>query len=571
MENIYINNLLTARGLQMSPLNALHPDESLYSILLIQPLDSVAACNESVKCPELLPYTQKYSEFLKLAVEEGADLVLAPEYSCPWPIVEESILLERFPAEGALWVLGCESITPIQLAELTARHGNIIWLHEDVRQRPGSHFLDPVCYFFRATDASGESHVVAAVQFKGQPMSDHSTYLERDNLITGRRRYILRNGEESIYLTALICSDSLNFLVDDLPQHLHHPYIIPHVQLNTNPRHIAFRHYRQDAYLKNRRGLEFICVNWAKGFSVAGLDPSDFGGSAYYTKSNQLILTDERLEANHQKGLYYTKFGVHHAHIYFLNCSEHVFLLRTTKPSQAAADAVLQRRTGPEMLKLFTWSGHTTRWEEVEQADDGFLDLCDEVGEDLDPVSTNGMTAINKERLLALSNGKVGSQGNWFRADHIDFFDVKEDEVIHRITVGQEIEPSARVQKIRYLANFSRLKNEILANANNFPECIKDLTGNFIVRYPIVEGDYNHNLCRPDLSGSATAVYLGACSPQQLSRVYDDIASILSDEDRRRLVIWHQRAGGIFYKCRDVPPQIDDELSENPRSFTRGE
>ncbi|MFX0198388.1 MAG: hypothetical protein ACFFCW_19895 [Candidatus Hodarchaeota archaeon] len=570
MENVLIDDELSNRSLSIIPLNILHPDERLYNLLLIQPGENVAVSSEFVRNENPQSTKWKYTYFLRLARSSDVDLALSPEYSCPWEVIEELIENEEIPNPGKIWVLGCESIKPDELDDLAQRCEGVVWIYERENRDQDRKFLDPVCYIFRAVDSDGNSRIVFVVQFKGQAMADPKYNLERDNLMTGTKRYILRNDEDSIHLTTLICSDALVFSTNGLPRPLHTPYIIPHLQLNLDPRNPPFKFYRQEAYIQNRDKQEFVCINWAKGFKLADQDPSPFGGSAFYMKSEKLTLNDDRINANHQKGLYYTKCPCLRSHTYFFNYAEHVFLLRTTKPSQALAPGVLQRRTGPEMLKIYGWDAGTNSWVENDISNDGFCELCLGLGNNFEPLADAEMSPLNKERLLTLSNGVVqgSSRKTWFIPNQLKFFEIGEDEVVRRMTFVQDPCEDAKNERFRYLGNYARLRNEILPDPTNFPECIRDLAGDWTIKYPCGDRGYEYNLCKTDGSGRATVAFLGNCSSTDPDRVFDRLASVLQDE-QRRLVVWYEHAGNIHIKWQGRTPLIDEDLSESRTSVAK--
>jgi len=97
-----------------------------------------------------------------------------------------------------------------------------------------------------------------------------------------------------------------------------HPYVIFHPQLNVDPRHPDISSYRYQVFGRNvSKEIEVVTLNWARGFVLSGRPPSQYGGSAIYTKSPEFDSGDARLEANHQKGLYYT-----HSPRFLFVCSE---------------------------------------------------------------------------------------------------------------------------------------------------------------------------------------------------------------------------------------------------------
>jgi hypothetical protein len=81
--------------------------------------------------------------FLKLAAQRGDQLVVTPEYYLPVSSLAKAAQGGPFPAEGALWVLGCESMTPARLTSFKddcAGHCDVIYEEDPapaVLNRPG--------------------------------------------------------------------------------------------------------------------------------------------------------------------------------------------------------------------------------------------------------------------------------------------------------------------------------------------------------------------------------------------------------------------------------------------------
>lgn len=570
MKYIPIDVELEKYGLRMNRLAVLHPDANPYAVAVLQPLENICATPEAIQNERQESAHSKHSAFLRLASEQQPDLAITPEYSTPWKVIEESIGTGCVPKEGKLWVLGCESTTPDELEELTKNQPNVKWIVAKSTRTGKQSFLDPICYLFRATDAAGKTHVVISVQFKEQPMSDPIHNLERDYMMPGTECFILRNDENSIYLVTLICSDALAFKESVLPQSVHIPYLILHPQLNRDPRYNAFKAYRNDAYLNNRDKQEFLCVNWARGFCVSGYAPSEFGGSGYYLKSDALTLNDERINENHNKGLYYTICQENRSNIYFFNYCEHIFLFQTTKPSQAQALGVLQRRTGPEMIRVFCWNAGSSNWEET-PPNDGFVELCARVRDDLSPLSDAEMDCLNKERLLALSNGVIKSSRNhkWYEPIQLLSFGIKEDEVVRRMTFVQDPDLEAYDYRYRAILNFSKLRNQILPALPFFPKSIAHFHSNCRIDYPI-NGSFNHNLLNLGDGSKATVAYVGRKPQTEVDRAYKELYDVLEDNDRLRLVVWYESpSGSLGQRWIGDRPLITADLSEGSRSITR--
>lgn len=133
MEFIRVTNKLAEinAGLTIAPITAIQPQiRAPYKQLILQPEGEVEASKKRIG---LLDRNTSYTlsrSFLKIASEELADLVVAPEYSIHWNTIEEIGDGGACPNEGALWVLGAESINPDQISgfevEQTAKGFQVI-------------------------------------------------------------------------------------------------------------------------------------------------------------------------------------------------------------------------------------------------------------------------------------------------------------------------------------------------------------------------------------------------------------------------------------------------------------
>lgn len=576
--SVFVDTILANRepSLTMVPLQALVPDSRLYTLLFIQPSGTIAVSTTYIKNSDFNSAYAKFKDFLRIAAEERIDLVASPEYSCPWQVIEEAIQNNQLPAEGKIWVLGCESITRIELEQIEGRNSNVVWIYErDLEGRRGN-FLDPVCYIFNSKDSNSNNKKVIAIQFKTTPSSPQRSSLERDNLIFGTKRYIFRNDSDSVHLTGLICSDSLQFDFNSLfnparGPNLRTPYIILHLQMCLKPRNLAFKKYRSDIYLlSTERIFEVLCVNWANGFSVPGEDPSSFGGSAFFTKAEGLDLSDERINSNHDKGIYYTKCADCRAHMFCFNYSEHLFYYENTKASQLYGSAVQNRQTGPVAQTILKWDSSLRRWVNEPKADDELDFFCNEHGCNPVELFDANMTTINKERLLALSNGIVKHK-NWYKVDELKYFQSKCDEVIYRMTVAQDPDTDSRNYRSMHLNNFRRLKKQILTNPINFPQNIKDLANDCEIKYPINSAKYNYNLISSAGLNPATVAFVGNEPDNIAQKLFKEMYKSLDENDWRRLVIWYEKDGKILSLVHPETSKIDVDPTETLTAINRTE
>lgn len=575
-EYVDVGDLLREQGLVMEPLRALSPDADPYSVLVVQPGLEVALSTGGIGNKNRDLALKKYMKSVELAYEENVDVLVTPEYSCPWSVIEVLARDQRLPRVGKLWVFGCEAVTLAEFERIKAACEApwLVWVSEEVNPQPGTVFLDPVCQIFAVADAGGRRCWVFLVQFKCTRASDKDlSFVEQRSLLLGTRRYVLSNDPDSVHLVTLICSDALDFSESDLPGSTHTPYMILHPQLNLNPRHPNFCRYRREAYENNREHQEFICVNWARGFFEGDITKSPFGGSAYYTKSDTICQHPDRMNANHYLGLYYTRCDQHRSHVYFFNYAECVLLFRTTKVSQGLASGVLQdTRTGPEMLKALTWDHEKDCWAEMPRLDDGLSDLCGACASDVSPFAGDAVTPLDKERLIALSTGEVRKRraGKWYYMSNLDTLSINEDEISRRTTFTHDPDVGAEKTRFARLQQYAKLKNSIVKDSRNLPVCVADLDGCAVAQYPMVVNgmiSYHHNFRREDGQGAASLAFLGICSDAFARKVYDSMAEALGDACRR-LVVWYER-DGIMRHVEVTKPLIDDDLGTSRKSISK--
>lgn len=564
---------LAEKGLKLPNLNVLTPDARAYEILAIQPVGVIDPRNDFVGHANREIAQKKFAGFIALAVEKKADLVLSPEYSCPWEVLKTALQQGKFPAIGKLWVLGCESITPIKFREFTASFPSVAWIHEELPNGAGD-FLGVVCYLLKTESNGGAVKNVIVVQFKTVPMAGHDTS-EADHLLCGQKIYFLRTQNDYIRFATLICSEALEFQLDGgtEQQFAQHPFIIFHPQLTNDPRNAGVRKYRNDLFFNTcSRDLEVIALNWARGFQIGAQEPSRYGNSAVFMKSDKFNRSDDRLHQNHQRGIYYCHWHVNRTELCLLNFNEHIFHFRTQKPHLLGA-AVELRRTGPEMCNLWRWDNEA--WQICVEADDGFQQLCQALG---NPPLNGCLTVVDRERLLTLSAGRFAPASDWHKVEKLNSFIAETDERSKRLTFVHEPSNDSVEFRTEHLSRYSRLQNFILPNAANFPPSILDLRENWQLRPPQENSAFRFNLegVSAGIQG-ATAVFVGHRPLSDVRELWDKFDKAWrnkenerGEEKSRRLVIWYEDAGGnIGHQSQPLATITDDP--ELRTSFTKSE
>ncbi len=224
-----VAEVLVSGGLGPPVLNALVPNESNYTVLLMQPDGDVETSAAGVKNRDRSLARRRFGRFLADGQQTGADLVITPEYSMPWETLVMAMKEGTIPAPGKLWALGCESIKYSDLEAVKQDLSQIAAVLYEPLQPDPARFVDPLAYVFVAPPRAGKgaARIVILVQFKTYPMGDNDHFeingLQRGNLI-----YQFGETGQSVRLVSLICSDAFAFTGRECIGHLRPCFGRPH-------------------------------------------------------------------------------------------------------------------------------------------------------------------------------------------------------------------------------------------------------------------------------------------------------------------------------------------------------
>jgi len=584
-----INTHLENKGLQNPMLDALKQDAALYNVLLFQPVENLEYANDFIRISDRNRANAKFRHFFQLSIEQNAKLIITPEYSCPWEVVEYLIQNIENLKEDQLLIIGCESIKARELDALVGRNTQVEWIYEIDKVATNlnnDHFFDPVCYVFKTRSVRNKLKIVTTIQFKTHHFGGAGMEWERDNYIPGELIYVLENREESTRLITLICSDSLNtspnFSITSLPQFVNHSYLIIHIQLNKAPKHPDYSQYRRDTFKRGWCNKEFICLNWGRNVQMNGENWNNYGGSAHYLQTtndedrkNTIHDFDERINLNHKAGLYYCRWAeTRRVHVNFFNYDEHVFLYRSTKASQAAALPLTRNRTGPEMICIYSWDDQKNNWSDLLRSDDGFCTICDEFREignydNLKRIYTD--RPVDVERLIYLSVGKA-QYDNWHLPTVNDFFRIKDDEIDNRITFTQDPFESVRQSKRDHLQQYGILEYKIISNPNYIPDILNDLKNNCTIKYRENEykNHYNLNLFSLNEIGiPASGAFIGLKNREFAKMTLAKMIELFPNNHfGKRIVVWFSLDNeNILSESYSDKPKITDNTSIPKRSI----
>jgi len=556
-EYLNINNILTEKSLTIVPLKVLKTISDTYAMSLMQPSGIIDFSSDGVKNNISNNADKKYFSFLNKAHSDNINLAITPEYSCPWNVLQKCLDEGILPNDGAIWILGCESIKYDELNQFKSSNENIEFIYENITPDYNRNFYSPVCYIFNTKDSEDNKKTVILVQFKTQHMSDPIHELEVSHIIYGTKRYWISNDVNSIYLSALICAESLaQNPINDFDNTK--SYLITHLQLNTKPFNSSYSQYRKNLFMADLN-IEIISLNWAKGFQLqVGGHISDFGGSAIYAKIPKIKLDDLRMNKNHKKGLYYSFENSMKYDILNLNYDEHVFYLKNYNINQCSDIAILESRLGIEALNTFHWEN---RWIECTSCDDKSESYLNTQIPIINELPLINKSAIARERFLSLTSGNIHPSKDWKNPKQLESFRVREDGECNRYTIYDNTTDKNLV--LQNIIKITILNRDLINNSQVvYPEKFKELYNNCKLVALEEKSLSQFNVYKEDDKFPATFVYLGDKSEVNAQEAFDKISKALECANRR-LIVWYKNLldGNYKFICDESVEQIDDDCS----------
>lgn len=511
--------------LALMPLRALTPNREPYFTMLLQPKGVIEASEERIGHADTKAAEVMCREFLEAAVDKHVDLLVTPEYCLPWIIVADIIEGKIQPDEGAIWVLGCESITPDDLVKLAAEvnNGTGFFYHEpiDAAQKAKKHYIDPLLYVFWSESPDGSKFLSFVVQLKTEPSKD-SLDVELRSLYLGETVYSFNRGHNQIGLLSIICSDAFKFknaLVDEY----HANCLLIHIQLNQKPAHVDYAAYRAHLLsVGSSNHVELLCLNWARDVKVAILDgkTKDWGnvaGSAWYIPPSKFNGADELVNQAHHRGLYYSLVS-QRWHTFYLNYEPQIILIKKQKLMLHGNPQALQPKSCLTVEGRWSWDSAMGTWIVQLEADDGFANLLKTYPALISHLPDEAKASpVAVERAIELLMGPKGKVGNWFHLSELLSMKIEAEESISRVTVHQESDLERRGVVFRR-DRLQRAQDAMTLAGKNmvpWPASICDLEKGFTFQWKV--SNPHHNVVPlASTRGSASLVYLADQSDDAL-------------------------------------------------------
>jgi hypothetical protein len=503
--------------LHLVELEALSTRRETYRTLVWQAQGPIVANLDRVGHANQEEAALRCTRFLEKAVATYSDLVVAPEYSVPWSVIDQIAAGALRPPQGALWVLGAESISPSELQASASRYEaafGVAVLYEslDPRQVAQKRYLDTLVYVFWATDAQNVAKLCILAQFKTAPCRDYHDFEQRA-LCLGNDVYSFNPDLNKIGLLTIICSDAFDFtpFVDGL----HKNCLLIHIQLNPKPAHVDYAAYRTRLVsVGSNSDCELLCLNWAENVIEIAADGREAkwknpSASAWYVPPSKYSVDADALDELHKNGMYYTLLSKRW-HAFFLNFSEQMLLIKKQKMLVRREQALLPRNC-LEVEGRWRWDGASSTWLDDLAAADGFgtvlapyINVAASLGR------TCSSSPFSVERALEALVGPSGpNPTNWYELANLLSVQLDPDEEsIRRVTVHQETKAS-RPGVVLRKHRLQRANDAVALPGQGVPwvPSVSDLEQGFSFAWHHTKP--HHNVMPTDQArGAATLVYL---------------------------------------------------------------
>ncbi|QJQ03450.1 hypothetical protein C798_25400 [Herbaspirillum rubrisubalbicans Os34] len=575
-------DFLNAHGLSSPDLEVLRATERSYRALLLQPAGPFIG-NEARIGPADLDFADRQASALfEMATKLGHHLVVTPEYYLPIKTLLDCVQGDRFPAPDAIWVLGCESMTPAQLADFKAsaeEAGNCrVFYEADEAAAAQGIYFDPLAYCFRSKDKeTGEDQRVILIQFKTISSKDDQ-YFENGVLRTGKVVYQFRGLDKRLSLSAIICSDAFNIAADNaLLLKLTENSTLLHIQLNPKPRNTDYLKYRVDTFRRHPRtnNCDIVCLNWAENNVFLEKEGgkehpwNNEAGSAWYLPDDRASSDDALVEQNERKGLYYS-WHRRHRHVLHFHYAPAVFEFSVPKVEHTGLQLHVVS-TGPKLEARYVWHDANGWCPHSECADTGLAQLFQR-----DPNVTTAFAALAKdesrlriERAVAICCGITSGADDWYSVRNLRSLVMNDDEVTKRLTVRLERNEESEKGRHDQLQGVSAL-HEILATTA-LPLQIRDLSGGGAEIFWSRQSPHT-NVVKGGVEPAHVAFLGFQPEPKRIENACDSAYALLHREDnpgrRHRVAVCYSTlAGPVFAPIRQLTHIVDD--GKSPTSFAK--
>lgn len=500
-------------------------------------------------------FLNKARKFIEESSNLNADLVLTPEYSFPFTVLEEIVNNKlMWPKSGQLWCLGAQGENRTVLGDIFKRWHetpNVNLVDCAAIDLENNNFISSLIYLFRTND----QNLCILPQYKIGSMADGSNTFEGPYLCRGKQIFVFDFTSEkceNVFLS-LICADALRVPASDVIREIPERYIILfHPQLNPDPRHTDLVSFRKILYSTGQKDTRIITLNWAEG-TYGDYDNHsykfDIPWSAYFKKptaelSNRSLRNSK--EVSHKKGTPYIISD--HIEIWFSDRIEHCKFFIISKGDNGSSVIPVVHRDDPTTENIYSYDEQVNSWVPgqlgcASNIRNVFSEF--EIPMDLPyPVCTIDEDACDRCKKTDYFYGSLFGK---FENSEI----ICSSEQIARLLVASDKESdSLRRQKFDMLICLKRL----LANGE-VPNSLNYLKDNYMFKvsedFPL-QGLDQYNIAPINIThhdGEALVVITNEMNISAVAKLVKELGDCLNSRYRNQILVYYKSPGNgyIFY------------------------
>lgn len=324
--------------------------------------------DRGVKCEDP-NFIEKARQFITKAKEIHAGLVLTPEYSFPYGILDEIIDdKNKWPEAEKLWCLGTQGESRDQFAQKLSdwsQKEDVVVVDQAYSNVGTSSFVSPLIYLFITT--SGKLCIIP--QFKTHAMADPRLAFEGPGLCRGNTIFVFGAKDvlcKNVFFS-LICADAVAIKAQEILDKIQEFSIIMfHPQLNPEPRYQDMRTLRKNLLDWYGKEVRIITLNWACGTKLEQPRKNfSIPWSSFFKKVGSKNLSDSSFrslkEQNHKQGTAFMIDG--HMEIWFSHRFEHCKSMYIRKGDHGRVSRAITTTDEPVTNHCYTYDNNT--WTEM--------------------------------------------------------------------------------------------------------------------------------------------------------------------------------------------------------------
>lgn len=495
-------------------------------------------------------YLKKSKEFISLAKETKAELVITPEYSFPNLVLNEIIETNTlWPDKGKLWALGIQGNSREGFflnIEKWKDTSNVKVYDHAFNTLTQDDFVSALVYLF--LDASEE--LVILPQFKIGSMADPRNDFEGPGLCRGNEIFVFDLSDtitsQNRFLS-LICADVFYINSRQIIENVDGRNILLfHPQLNSSPRNENIVSFRKDFYRTEEKDVRIITLNCAEGTTV-GQYSFNIPWSAFF-KKQIYSLSDKKQrmnkQQNHKNGTGY--IGDNHMEIWFSHRFEHCKLMTINKGDNGSSYSIVSHRDEPITDACFIFENR--KWIK--------RNIC----------MSNINTLLSRHNIqnpfpypvcLGSTTCNQCSSSDYFYGSYLGTFEKGEvecnNELVGRLLVGSDHE-SDRLREDKLIL-IMELKQ--LLDSGSFPSALRYFNNNYkfeISEYFPLNGMDNFNLVpiSSDIRDPEALVLItNLISETDVEMLVDNLSKKLHKRYRNQILVYYRSITGSGYKYFD--------------------